>query len=339
MPKVETPKIRFGIIGYGKMGKIRRKTISRRRDTEVAIIVEPTLDKDYTRAGCRYTRDVDELFADSSLDAVMICAPNYLLKPLVIRSLKQGLHVFCEKPPGMSLSEIKAIRRIEKKHPKLMLKFGFNHRYHAAVIELKKQIDSGKFGKVIWMRGRYGKSVNEDFFTEWRAKKELAGGGILLDQGIHMLDLFLYICNDFEEVKSFCSNKYWQADIEDNAFIILRNKEGQQASMHSTMTQWRHLFSFEVFLERGYMVINGFNTSTQSYGTESLTIAVNRSEVPRATHTMEKEKIYKGDRSWNLELKEFVEAIQNKGSIQNGNSDDALKIMKLIDKIYADGFK
>src|SRR5690606_1222943 len=109
----------------------------------------------------------------------------------------------------------------------------------------------------------------------WRAKKDLAGGGILLDQGIHMLDLFLYLGGSFDQVHAFVSNLYWKLEgIEDNVFAIMKNsRSGMVASLHSTMTQWRHLFSLEIFLESGYMVLNGLKTSSGTYGEEVLTIA------------------------------------------------------------------
>ena len=118
-----------------------------------------------------------------------------------------------------------------------------------------------------------------DYFNTWRANRELAGGGILIDQGIHMLDLFLYLGEGFDEVHAFVSSLYWKLPgIEDNVFAILRNsKTGQAASLHSTMTQWRHLFSFEVFMERGYMVLNGLKTPSGTYGAEKLSVAKNRS--------------------------------------------------------------
>ena len=163
---------------------------------------------------------------------------------------------------------MKEIIRVEKKtNGKLM--YGFNHRAHRSVVYMKKLIDSKKFGKILWMRGRYGKSVNNDFFKSWRSKKKYAGGGILIDQGIHMLDLFLYLSGSFDIIKSSIGNQYWKCDVEDNAFVILENSKTKvSASLHSTMTQWRHLFSLEIFLQNGYLVLNGLKTSSNSYGDE-----------------------------------------------------------------------
>ena len=130
--------------------------------------------------------------------------------------------------------------------------YGFNHRHHDSIKKMKQIVDGGKLGKILWMRGRYGKEVDEDYFKGWRAEPKLAGGGIMLDQGIHMLDLFLHFAGDFDEIYSIVSNLHWKMDgLEDNVFAIMRNtKTGISASLHSTMTQWRYLFSLEVFLQK-----------------------------------------------------------------------------------------
>ena len=106
-------------------------------------------------------------------------------------------------------------------------------------------------------------------------------------------------------------------------------------SLHSTMTQWRHLFSLEVFLEKGYFVLNGLKTSSNTYGEEILTIAKNRSVAPAATWEDEKNITYHSDKSWESEVDHFITTIKNNGKIKIGNSDDAIKLMRIIDKIYS----
>jgi predicted dehydrogenase len=285
----------------------------------------------------RFTKDSNEVINDPEINTIFVCTPNCHIKDLVVKSLDAGKHVFAEKPPGVNVAEVEEIIAAEKRNPGLKLKFGFNHRMHDSVIEMKKQIDSGKFGEILWLRGRYGKSVDENFKHTWRAKSELAGGGILLDQGIHMLDLFLMFVDDFEEVKSFVSDLYWNLDIEDNVFAIFRNKKGQVASLHSTMTQWRHLFSLEIFLERGYMVLNGILSSTMSYGHEDLSIAENRTPPPQAAHSREERMTYQVDTSWEKEMAEFVNAVEEGSPVKIGTSRDALKLMRVIEKVYKNG--
>jgi 1,5-anhydro-D-fructose reductase (1,5-anhydro-D-mannitol-forming) len=324
--------LRVGIIGFGKMGQIRAEAISNSGRAEIRHFYEwgdvddPPV---YPRA-----KTAEEIISDLETDAVFICTPNHLNKSLTLAALKAGKHVFCEKPPAFTASDVEEIRAVEERSGKNLM-YGFNHRHHESMRHMKKLIDSKEYGKVLWLRGRYGKSVDESYFDTWRAKKEFAGGGILLDQGIHMVDLFTMMAGDFDEVKADVSNLYWNLDIEDNVFAIYKNsKTGIVASLHSTMTQWRHLFSLEVFLEQGYMVINGLKTSSGTYGDEVLSIAKNRSAAPAATWQDEEHITFPTNSSWLSEVDHFFDAILNDTGIQVGSSKNALQIMRLIDMTY-----
>lgn len=326
-------KIQVGIIGYGKMGQTRHQAINELDCAEVVAISEPNLVSHEVEALPNLSHD--EIIGRPDIDAILIATPNYLNKPLTIKALRAGKHVFCEKPPCFTANDMMEIREAEKASGKKLM-YGFNHRHHDSIIRMKEIVDSKQYGNILWMRGRYGKSVTPDYCDQWRAKKELAGGGILIDQGIHMLDLFLYLAGDFDSVKAEVSNLYWKMDVEDNAFVILRNTDTNcVASLHSTMTQWRHLFSLEVFLEKGYMVLNGLITSTMSYGKEILTIAKSRSAAPAATWQDEVRTEYMSNNSWRYEMRQFFDAIVEDRPVKIGNSDDALRLMTIIDKIYA----
>lgn len=325
--------IRFGIIGLGKMGRIRVEALRERSDVNLVCGYDPT----YSYDSLPNTRSVDELLQRKDIDAVAICTPNHLNKAITIEALRCGKHVFCEKPPAFNAAEMAEIRKVEEASEKNLM-YGFNHRHHRSVVRMKEIIGSGQFGRVLWMRGRYGKSVEPRFFETWRSKKELAGGGILLDQGIHMVDLFLYLCGTFHEAKAYVSNLYWKSDLEDNVFAILRNKDtGVVASLHSTMTQWRHLFSLEVFMERGSLILNGLKTSSGTYGDEKLSISRNRSVSPAATWEDEENITYHTDSSWAAELDHFICTIREGRPVEIGNSKDAAELMRLIDMIYQDG--
>ena len=325
--------ISVGIIGYGKMGQIRHKEILKIDNARVVSIYEPSsIDID---SKIEKPSKPDQIINDSEIDVIFICTPNYLNKPFTISSLRAGKHVFCEKPPAFTEKDIIEISKIEKQSGKLLM-YGFNHRHHGSIKHMKKMIEKNDFGKILWMRGRYGKSVDKNYYTNWRAKKKLSGGGILIDQGIHMLDLFLYFGGDFDMIHASVSDLYWNIDVEDNVFATLENSEtGLAASLHSTMTQWRHLFSLEIFLEKGYFVLNGLKTSSNTYGDEILTIAKNRTTAPAATWEDEEHITFHNDDSWESEIKEFFALIiNNKKKVKNGNSSDALKLMKIVDEIY-----
>ena len=323
--------IKVGIIGYGKMGKIRHSVMDAIKGVQVISVY----DSANIEAYIDIAETSDQIINNSEIDAVFICTPNYLNKPLTIQSLQAGKHVFCEKPPAFTAKDVKEIRTIEKESGKVLM-YGFNHRHHDSIKKMKKLIDEREFGKVLWMRGRYGKSVDEKYYDNWRAKRKYAGGGILIDQGIHMIDLFLHLGGDFDTVHASVSNLYWNLNVEDNVFATLENSvTGLAASLHSTMTQWRHLFSLEVFLEKGYLILNGLKTSSNSYGNEILTITKNRSIAPAATWEDEEDITYHTDESWRSEALEFFSAIQSDRSVAIGNSADALKLMEVIDKIYS----
>jgi 1,5-anhydro-D-fructose reductase (1,5-anhydro-D-mannitol-forming) len=324
--------MKIGIIGFGKMGQTRATAIEDSGYGEIVSVYDNNSSLDFLKYPV--VGSAQEIIDNSSIDAIFVCTPNYLNKPLTLDGLSVGKHVFCEKPPAFTVEEMHKIRDMEAKSGKKLM-YGFNHRHHRSIKYMKSLIDSKEYGDVIWMRGRYGKSVDDNFFNGWRAQKELAGGGILLDQGIHMVDLFLYLGGSFDQYSAFVSNQYWKKDIEDNVFAILRNSEnGMTASLHSTMTQWRHLFSLEVFMSKGYMVLNGLLTSTRTYGDEVLSIARNRSTAPAATWKDEEKISYDSDKSWRSEVDHFFESIANDKPITVGSSQDALNVMQAIEAIY-----
>jgi 1,5-anhydro-D-fructose reductase (1,5-anhydro-D-mannitol-forming) len=325
--------IKCAIIGYGKMGRIRASAIAASGKGEVVAVYDSVAPQD--APGC-VVGDESAIIDDPSIDAVFICTPNYRIVPLCKQALAAGKHVFSEKPPAFNAAQVEEVRAVEKASGKKLM-YGFNHRHHGSIKKMKEIVDSGNMGKILWMRGRYGKEVDEAYFRGWRADPKLAGGGIMLDQGIHMLDLFLHFAGDFDEIHSLVSNLFWETPgLEDNVFAIMRNREsGVCASLHSTMTQWRYLFSLEVFLERGALVLNGLKTSSGVYGDEDLAIKHNDLERARGQFESEEHIIYHTDTSWVTEVDQFFISINDGGPIKLGNSLDALRLMQAMDRIYS----
>jgi len=327
--------INIAIIGMGKIGKTRAKTIKENKHTQLIAaydIDSSQLDEfnDITKCST-----VDDIFKIKDLDAVVICTFNKSAPEYSIRALNAGLHVFCEKPPARTSKEVEEVRAVESEKG-LVLKYGFNHRYHYSVIEAKKLIENNMFGRLLWMRGVYGKAGGNKFADNWRNDKEESGGGILLDQGIHMLDLMRFFAGDFVNIKSMVNTNYWDIKVEDNAFAMMQTQDGLMATIHSCATQWRHKFLLEMSFENGYVNLDGILSSTRSYGDETLVIA--KRQFENETFAMGKpreEKIYfDTDESWKLELEEFVDCILEKKAVYNGNSYDALKVMQLVEAIY-----
>ena len=326
--------LRAGIVGYGYMGEVRHRTIEAHPDLQLVGISDPRLSQSPDPTAPLF-RDHRELIA-AGADVVFICTPNGLTPDVAVEALDHGCHVFCEKPPGRSVADIRRIIRAEQAHPDARLIFGFNHRHHPGVTDAKAIVDHGTLGRVLTMRGVYGKSCGDGFEQSWRNDPELGGGGILLDQGIHMLDLFRFFCGDFEEVTGMATTSFWPIPFEDNAFVLLRNSRGQIAQLHSSGTAWKHTFRLEIGLERGYLTITGLLSKTGSYGRETLLIGrkPQRGELVALGNPREEISYYDRDASWDIEVGHFVDCIRRQAPVTQGTSLDALRVMEMIERVY-----
>jgi len=329
---MEKRKLNVGIAGYGVVGKRRRHFI----DQNPALRIVAVCDQRFSGSGVmedgiRFFPNYKEMLK-CPLDILFVSLPNYLAAEVTIAGLESGLHVFCEKPPGRNVLDVRHVIETETKSQNLCLKYGFNHRYHDSVKEALRIIKSRELGDIINLRGVYGKSKIIPFSGGWRAQRQYAGGGILLDQGIHMVDLMCLFCGTFKEVKSYVSNTYWNHDVEDNAYAIMRDDKGRIAMLHSSATQWQHRFSLDIALSEGYLKLEGILSGSKSYGEEKLIIG-RRSESDMGT-VEEKSISYLEDHSWRDEVNEFADSVINGRKILNGTSQEALEAMKVVYRIY-----
>lgn len=324
--------LRVGFAGYGVVGQLRHKYVNNVSSFTTVAVSDRKLENGNLLEHKVKTFSHYEELLNEDLDVLFVCLSNDVAADATIAGLNRGLHVFCEKPPGQNLNDIARVIECQKMHPKLKLKYGFNHRYHDSVVEAFQLVQAGNLGKVINMRGVYGKSAIINFASEWRTQRSISGGGILLDQGIHMVDLMRLFGGEFEEVFSFISNDYWNHDVEDNAYAMMRTRDGIVAMLHSSATQWQHRFSLEITLEKGAIVLSGLLTGTRSYGAETITI-IHKSEQDSGM-PMEISKRYTTDPSWEREIEEFSRAIIYKEKLRNGSSKEALRTMELVYKIY-----
>ena len=328
-------RLRIGIAGYGVVGKRRRQFIDTRGDMTTIAVSDATYSDDgHHGDGTLYFSDFRKL-ADCDLDALFVCLPNDVAPAATIMGLERGFHVFCEKPPGRTVADIERVRSVEAKYPTLRLKYGFNHRYHDSVRKALSVIRSGELGRVVNMRGVYGKSKFVSFgaHSDWRTNRKIAGGGILLDQGLHMVDLMRLFAGEFETIHSFISNEYWGHNVEDNAYAIMRTGDGIVAMLHSSATQWRHRFQLDITLAKGALSLSGILSGSKSYGEETLTLTI----ADPTDDTGDPKEIlstYDDDPSWADEIAEFVQAIRHGADILNGSSKDALLTMRLVERIY-----
>lgn len=327
-------RLRVGIAGFGVVGRRRKDCIDRHPQMDVVAVCDQTFDGVGTLAdGTRYCRDYRQLLAEK-LDVLIVCLTNDIAPEVTIAGLESGMHVFCEKPPGRSVEDIVRVIAHERRHPALKLMYGFNHRYHESVQDSLAILRSGDLGRVINMRGVYGKAKLITFNQpDWRTKRDIAGGGVLLDQGIHMVDLMRLLGGDFVEVHSFISNSHWGYDVEDNAYALMRTADGVVGMLNSSATQWRHRFNLDINLERGSLILGGILSGTKSYGAETLTVVRADPDNDRGDP---KEVVtrYNRDPSWDEEIGAFAHAVLNDTPVQSGTSDDALRTMQLVFKIY-----
>jgi predicted dehydrogenase len=326
-------KLKVGIAGFGVVGQRRRHYIDKHPALETVAVCDNVFGKDINSIiGLRCYKNYQSLLKEP-LDLLFVSLPNYLAPEVTIGGLESGMHVFCEKPPGIDVADIERVYQVKLKYPNLQLKYGFNHRYHYSVKDALKLINSGELGEIISLRGVYGKSSLVPFVGSWRSERKYSGGGILLDQGIHMVDLMRLFVGEFTEVKSFISNDFWKCDVEDNAFALLRDNLGRVAMLHSSATQWQHKFSLEVSLSKGYIELSGILSGTKSYGQEKL--IVGRRNTLNTGSDSETVNNYLKDDSWKNEIYDFAEVIINKEQNHSGTVEEALATMKLVYKIYA----
>ncbi len=328
--------IKIAVIGFGKIGQVRAKEINENPNTLLVGIYDkyPEQLSSCTDTNVIKCNSIEDLLS-LDVDSIFVCTYNKYAPEYTILALKAGKHVFCEKPPARNSKELEEVIKVEKETG-LILKYGFNHRYHYSIIEAKRLIEKNFFGKLLWLRGVYGKAGGNKFESNWRNNKEESGGGILLDQGIHMLDLMILFAGDFIDIKSMVQTKYWDISVEDNAFALMKTKNNVTAMLHSSATQWRHKFTLEMNFEDGTIILDGILSSTRSYGDETLIVSKRQFEDEAfAFGKPREEKIYfDTDDSWKLELEEFVDVIINGKEIKHGSSLDALNVMKTIEKIY-----
>jgi predicted dehydrogenase len=327
-------ELKVGIAGYGIVGKRREQCINNHPNARLVAVCDQSFKKtDYVVDNICHYQDYRDLL-NHDLDVLLVSLPNEIAPEVTIAGLKKGLHTFCEKPPGKDVQDIESVIKIEQKNPQLKLMYGFNHRYHESVKEALEIIKSGSLGSIINMKGVYGKSKLITFNQPgWRIHRDIAGGGVLLDQGIHMVDLMRLFAGEFKEVYSFISNSHWKYDVEDNAYGLMKSSNGVVAMIHSSATQWRHRFNLDINLQGGNIILGGILSGTKSYGSETLTIITADPENDRGDP---KENIikYNKDPSWSDEIKSFIDAIINNKPIKNGSSLDALETMKLVYRIY-----
>ncbi len=324
-------KVKVGIIGCGYIGGKRAASARTNMFSDVEIVADIDLNRARELAdlaGCEYTDDWREVVSSPTIDAVVVATTNDFLAPIALAALEGGMNVLSEKPMARNLAEAAPLVEAAELR-NVALKVGFSLRHHPAIAKAHELFCKNQVGKLIFLRCRYGHGGRPGYESEWRSRKEISGGGELLDQGIHVVDLFNWFLGDFSEVVGFNLTGFWQAkDIEDNTFALLRTADNRVASVHVSCTQWKNLFSFEIFGDKGHMVVEGLGGS---YGSEKLIIrdGAGNGITPVATEI----NFENGDLCWDLEWRDFISSVIEKRE-PIGSGRDAYRALQIVQAIY-----
>ena len=324
------------IFGYGYMGRIRYQVLRQHPAVRKITVVDPAVDPSAVGLDGVLLRPDDPIPWDSC-DAVFVCTPNNVTADLCVEALTRCGRVFCEKPPGRNWDDFCRVAEAAAAVPRHTLVFGFNHRLHPSVQAAKALLTDGKLGNVLYLKGTYGKSGGIRHRQNWRSNPAIAGGGILLDQGIHMLDLFHFFLGPLSVVEAVLTDAFWRTGLEDNAFVLLRSEQGVPAFLHSSATLWKHAFRIEIGCHDGYLIASGLLSQTGSYGREQLVIGKRQFEDEAMALGNPREEIIHFDRdeSWEKEVNEFLAAVREGRQATHGTLDEARAVMEVIRDVYS----
>lgn len=317
-----------GIIGCGLIGQKRARALAGARLVACA-------DSNGARAqllaaghaGCLATDNWLEVVRRPDVSMVVVATPHDSLAGITAGAIEAGKHVLVEKPAARHVSEIRPLLpRIERAG--VQVRVGFNHRYHRAFRKAREIVDSGALGPLMFVRGRYGHGGRVGYEKEWRAIPELSGGGELIDQGVHLIDLSRWFLGDFSEVEGRAHTYFWDMPVDDNAFLMLRTGRKQTAFLHASCTEWKNMFSFEIYGRDGKLHVEGLGGS---YGVEKLSwYRMLPGMGPPETTIWEYPM---ADDSWEVEMSGFLDDIRL-GRESGPGLKDAVAALDVVDKIY-----
>lgn len=256
-------KQRVAIIGTGNIARAHARAYAANADVAQLVAVAD-VDKERAQAfaaqhGAEQTfGDAGEMLRQARPDAVSICTPNYLHAPLTIQALEAGVHVLCEKPMATSLAAAEQMKAAAARTGKVLY-IGFNHRFIGKFAKAKELLDGGQYGKLLVCRIAIGHGMWERLSQMWFAKKELSGGGTLIDNGVHMLDMLRWYGGSLTTAQAQVKRlKMQQGDVEDNAIAVFQLGNGGMASLQCSWT-WppRYTLLFHMICEQGTIDLSG----------------------------------------------------------------------------------
>jgi predicted dehydrogenase len=320
--------MRIAIVGCGLIGERRAKALG--AADQLLAVADVQLDRAQKLAAgypnCTATSDWRDTLRDD-IETVIISTTNDMLAPIATAALEAGKHVLIEKPAARNAEELEPVIAAQKASGKVA-KVGFNLRFHPAITQAKQLVDSGGVGPLMFLRARYGHGGRLGMETEWRGNPAVSGGGEMLDQGVHLIDLARWFLGDFISVKGEIANYFWNWQVEDNGFAMLKTAGGQVAWLHASCTEWKNLFSLEIYGKTGKLQIDGLGGS---YGPEKLTYY---RMLPQMGPPITSEYSFAGDDlSWKAEFKHFKRCISEGEPLFSGLGD-ARAVLEVVGKLY-----
>jgi predicted dehydrogenase len=319
--------MRVAIVGCGRVGAKRARALPPSALAAVA-------DTDPARAealaaahpGCAARRQWSDAVQEA--DLVIVATTHDALVPVALEAVRAGKHVLVEKPGARSQAELEPLARAARERG-VTVAVGFNHRFHPALQKAHQLAGQGAVGEPCYVRARYGHGGRPGYEREWRADPAVAGGGELLDQGVHLVDLARWFLGPLALRGAHLPTYFWAAPVEDNAFLHLEGAGGRTAWLHASWTEWQNLFSFELFGRTGVLKVDGLGGS---YGPERLTLA--RMTPGMGPPPVEHWPFPGDDTSWAGEYRALLDAIEGRPSAI-ARLDDALAVLEVVDAAYA----
>lgn len=317
-----------GIVGCGFIGQKRAKALG--SGGKLVACADIDASRAESLAGttaAKVFRDWRELVCSPEVEVVIAATLHDSLAEITRTAAEAGKHVLVEKPAARTAAELEPVMLAATKHG-VKVHVGFNHRYHRSLRKAKEIVDSGALGELMYVRARYGHGARIGYDKEWRANPALSGGGELIDQGPHLIDLSRWFLGEFPEVQGFAHTYYWDMPVDDNGFMLLKTAKKQAAFLHASCTEWKNLFSMEIYCKLGKLDLSGLGGS---YGVEKITWYRMLPEMgPPETTTWEYPM---ADDSWAVEMVEFYEDIRLDREPAAGLRD-AQAALKIVESVY-----
>lgn len=322
--------MKVGIVGCGLIGQKRARELD---ESPLVACADAVADRAHALARSvpgepSVMTDWRALVQLPEVEAVVVATPPHLLAEITLAAVLAGKHVLVEKPAASRADELDAAIAASSRTGSVV-RVGFNHRFHPALRKAKEIAASGVIGDLLYVRGRYGHGGRVGYDKEWRARPEWSGGGELVDQGVHLIDLARWFLGDFEKVQGLAETYFWDMPVEDNGFLLLQTASRQTAFLHASWTEWKNLFSFEVFGKTGKLEVTGLGGS---YGTERLAHYQMTPEMGPPETTMWEYPM--GDSSWKMEWAAFVEDVRL-GRRPDAGLEDARAALDIVGRVYA----